>query len=252
MIKRLVALCLAVAVAAPALADVTEEKSFSFQLNDGGRISVDNVNGNIDVTGHSGNAVEIVATKKAGTQEYLDGLEIVIDADEDQIRIETKHPKNDGMFGWFKDTSGSVSYEMRVPESAELDTLDTVNGDINIRGVYGDVVADTVNGDVEAEGLRGSFNGDTVNGTVFASFDRVGEGQRIVGDTVNGRITFELPEDASADVRVETVNGNIDADDFGLEVEKGFVGRDLDGRIGSGGASISADTVNGAVRIRKR
>ncbi len=57
--------------------------------------------------------------------------------------------------------------------------------------------------------------------------------------------------DASARVVAETVNGSIDADDFGLEVEKGFVGRDLDGEIGGGDARISLDTVNGSIRIKR-
>ena len=50
----------------------------------------------------------------------------------------------------------------------------------------------------------------------------------------------------------ETVNGSIDADDFGLEPEKGFVGRDLDGTIGDGDARISLDTVNGSIRINEK
>lgn len=252
MLQKFAAAVLASTLALPVWADVVEEEQHTFTLADGGRISVDNVNGDIDVTGHDGNQVEILAVKRAGEQEYLDGIEVIIDASDDHISIETRHPKKNGMFGWFKDSSGSVSYTLSVPNSANLDAIDTVNGDIDIAGVAGHVRADTVNGDVEARGLRGNFVGDTVNGSVFASFETVGEGQRIVGDSVNGRITFELPADANADVRVETVNGSIDGDDFGLEVDKGFVGRDLSGQIGSGGAKITADTVNGGVRIRQR
>jgi hypothetical protein len=48
------------------------------------------------------------------------------------------------------------------------------------------------------------------------------------------------------------VNGSIDAEDFGLEPEKGFVGRDLAGEIGGGDARISLDTVNGSIKIRKK
>ncbi|HET6564500.1 MAG TPA: hypothetical protein VFG52_03730, partial [Xanthomonadales bacterium] len=58
--------------------------------------------------------------------------------------------------------------------------------------------------------------------------------------------------DASARVSAETLNGGINGDDFGLEVDKGsFVGKDMDGNIGSGEARIDLDTVNGGIRIRK-
>jgi DUF4097 and DUF4098 domain-containing protein YvlB len=69
---------------------------------------------------------------------------------------------------------------------------------------------------------------------------------------VNGKINLTLPGNADASVSVETVNGSINADDFGLKVDKGFVGKSLDGDLGNGSARITANTVNGGVRIRAR
>ncbi len=71
-------------------------------------------------------------------------------------------------------------------------------------------------------------------------------------DTVNGKINLTLPAKADASVSVETVNGSIDASDFGLKVDKGFVGKSLDGDLGNGSARITANTVNGGVKIRAR
>lgn len=237
---------------APALADVTEEERFSFKLDPGGRISLENVNGDVVVNGEPGSEVEILAIKRADNREDLERLEISVAATEREIRIETKHPKNEeGWFGWNKGSSGSVRYEMRVPSDAELDAIETVNGSIEIRGVVAPVTTSTVNGDLEVHGLAGDLRADTVNGSIDASFDALASGQRVKAESVNGSITLVLPGSVGATVDVETVNGSIDADDFGLEADKGFVGRELDGRIGDGGARISVDTVNGAVRIRK-
>jgi DUF4097 and DUF4098 domain-containing protein YvlB len=195
----------------------------------------------------------MVAHKKAGQQEYMDDLKVVVDADEDYIRIETRHPKSEG--GWFKwgnDSSGSVSYELEVPADVNLDTISTVNGDVNIQAVSGLVKAETVNGSLEATGLEGDVNLETVNGSVRAEFDELGAGQRVSAEAVNGKIVLLVPADASARLEAETVNGSINADDFGLKPEKGFVGRDLSGEIGSGDARISLDTVNGSIRISKK
>jgi DUF4097 and DUF4098 domain-containing protein YvlB len=237
---------------ATALADVKETEEFSFDVDPGARISVENVNGDIDVSGDSGGKVKVIAHKRAGKQEYMDKLEIVIDASEDYIRIETNHPDNKGgWFSWGNDSSGSVSYELFVPADVNLDAIETVNGDVNIEGVEGEVQAGTVNGSVTVGGAASDVNLDTVNGSIKVVFENLDEGQRVKADTVNGKITLYLPDDASARVVAETVNGSIDADDFGLEVEKGFVGRDLDGEIGDGDARISLDTVNGSIRIKR-
>ena len=217
-----------------ALADVRATEEFSFDVDPGARISVENINGDITVTGDSGSKVMVIANKKAGKQEYLDKLEIVIDASDDYVRIETQHPDQDGgWFNWGDNSSGSVSYELLVPSNVDLDSIETVNGDVVIESVDGEVTASTVNGGIKAV------------------FDELGTGQRVKADTVNGKIAIYLPEDASARIVAETVNGSIDADDFGLVAEKGFVGRDLSGEIGGGDASVSLDAVNGSIRIKK-
>ena len=52
------------------------------------------------------------------------------------------------------------------------------------------------------------------------------------------------------DISADTLNGGINARDFGLETDKGFVGSDLNGSIGSGSARLNVDTVNGSIKIR--
>jgi DUF4097 and DUF4098 domain-containing protein YvlB len=240
-------------VSLAANADVTETEEMTFDIDSDGRISLENVNGDISIVGGSGDKVTLVAKKKAGSQEYLDELKIVVDANSDYLRIETRHPKSDDRwYKWDSDSSGSVSFVLEVPSTVNLDTISTVNGDVEIVAVAGRVKAETVNGSLEAAGLMGDVNLETVNGSVRAEFDQLGTDQRVTADAVNGRITVVLPDNASARVEAETVNGSIDADQFGLEAEKGFVGRDLSGEIGGGDARISLDTVNGSIKILKR
>lgn len=234
-------------------ADVSETEEMKFGVSTGARISLENINGDIRITSGADGEVRVEAKKKAGQQEYLDNLEIVVEADEDYIRIETRHPKREGSwFNWGNDSSGSVSYIVEVPADANLDTISTVNGDVEISSVIGKVKAETVNGSLHAKGLEGDVDLETVNGSIKAEFDQLGAGQRVSAEAVNGKIVLIVPADASARVEAETVNGSINADDFGLEPEKGFVGRDLSGQIGSGDARISLDTVNGSIRISKK
>lgn len=240
-------------VSLSAVADVESTEEMAFDVNPGARISLENINGDIDVVGGTGSQVTVVARKKAGRQEYLDGLKVVVDASPDYIRIETRHPKSESSwFNWGNDGGGSVAYELSVPADVELDSIETVNGDVRIRAVDGIVKASTVNGGLDVGNLSADVNLETVNGTIVAEFDVLGADQRVDAEAVNGRIEIRLPGDASARVTAETVNGSIDADDFGLEPEKGFVGRDLSGDIGGGAARISLDTVNGSIEISRK
>lgn len=240
-------------VSTAAGATVKETEEMTFDVEPGARISLENINGDIRITGGSGGKVHVIAHKKAGEEEYMDELEVVVDANSDYIRIETRHPKSEGgWFNWGNNGSGSVSYEVEVPADINLDTISTVNGDVEISAVDGKVKAETVNGSLKAFGLAGDVKLETVNGSIKAEFDELASDQRVSAEAVNGKIILLVPADASARVNAETVNGSIDANDFGLEPEKGFVGRDLSGEIGGGDARITLDTVNGSIKIKKK
>jgi len=232
-------------------ASVTEEKTFSFKLNDGGRFSISNVNGSMVVTGGQGDSVEIVATKKADNQADLDKIEIKISNTPDEIIVETDLGESNHWFS-HNNNSNSVDYEVIVPAGTLLDSVETVNGSVNISGVSGKVVAESVNGDLVIGDLEGDVELSTVNGSIDASFATLGGQQRVRIETVNGRVTANLPGDADAEINADTLNGGINASEFGLESDKGFVGSDLSAKIGSGSARLTIDTVNGSVKIRKK
>ena len=231
-------------------ASVTEEETFSYTLDEGGRFSISNVNGSITVTGGKGDKVEIIAIKKADDQDALDEIEIEISHSSSEIVVETELGESDS---WFShgSNSGQVTYEVIVPAGSMLDSVETVNGNVNISGVSGKVVAESVNGDLDISDLEGDVALSTVNGGVAADFTKCEGDQNIKAETVNGRVTITLPDDADVQVSADTLNGGINGRDFGLETDEGFVGSDLNGKIGDGSARLNVDTVNGSIKIRK-
>ena len=247
---RTIVLAVALLATGSLLASVTEEETFSFKLNEGGRFSISNVNGSITVTGGNGDSVEIVASKKADSQKEQDQIEIQISHSADEIVVETELGDSNH---WFSHNSNSatVKYDVIVPAGTRLDSVETVNGNVSISGVSGKVAAESVNGDLEITGLAGDVDLSTVNGSINAVFARLEDQQSVKVETVNGRVTINLPGDADVQISADTLNGGINASDFGLETDKGFVGSDLNGKIGSGSARLSIDTVNGAIKIRR-
>jgi len=241
---------IALLASASLYASVTEEETFSYQLNDGGRFSISNVNGSIVVTGGKGDNVEIVATKKADNQKDLDKIEIDISHSASEIVVETELGESSH---WYShgNNSGEVKFEVIVPVGTQLDSVETVNGQLSISGVSGKVVAESVNGDLDIRDLAGDVGLSTVNGNIDAEFTRLEDQQRVKVETVNGRVTIHLPENADVEISADTLNGGINGSDFGLETDKGFIGSDLNGNIGAGSARLNIDTVNGAIKIRK-
>ncbi|NLD36091.1 MAG: hypothetical protein GX654_04400 [Desulfatiglans sp.] len=67
---------------------------------------------------------------------------------------------------------------------------------------------------------------------------------------LNGGIRFLVPEKYSADLKAGAVNGGIHID-FPVTF-KGWITKNIETRLGEGGASISLKTVNGGVRIEKK
>lgn len=229
-------------------AKVTEEETYTFNINDGGNLSVSNVNGSITVAGGNTDEIKVLAIKSADSQKALDKIEIKVNQSANSVEIETDVSGSKRWFNFGGD-DGQVTYEIEVPAGIHLDSIETVNGDVEISGVSTNVHAESVNGDLRLEDLSGDVQMETVNGSINASFNVMGGEQRVKGSTVNGRMNLRLPADADVEIKADTLNGSINAKDFDLEPEKGFVGSDLNAEIGNGSASINLDTVNGSIKI---
>lgn len=248
MLFRTMILMFALVASANLSAKVTAEETFSYTLNDGGSLSVANVNGTITVTGGDGDRVEIVALKQADDQDTLDDIEINISHTADAIVIGTDLPESGSWFGGSK--RSQVDYEITVPAATNLDSVKTVNGEVEISKVAGKVVAKAVNGGLRLSDLASDARLSTVNGSIKAVFARLEGEQKVMAETVNGSVTVTLPKNADVDVSADTLNGGINGSDFGLKTDKGFVGSDLNGSIGDGSARLNIDTLNGSIKIR--
>jgi len=242
---------LAFSLAANADATVTETVTKSFNVNADVVISLDNVNGDIDVTAWDKPEVSLVADKRAKDDEELHRLDIIIDADPARLAIKTKYAKKSGFsfFGGWNNNS-SVRYKLMVPAGAKLDKIDSVNSDITVAGVHGAVKLETVNGRIEASGLMGDAKLESVNGSLRAEFASVEKVQSVHLESVNGRAEVALPKGANASIRTSSVNGSSNIDQ---PIKLSKSGRhSLSGDIGTGGPSITLETVNGSISVREK
>ena len=232
-----------VALSVSASAQVTEEFHRTVPLPSNGRVSLGNVNGNVTITGWERNEVQIDAVKKASNQQKLDEAKIEVDAGSDYVRIRTRYPENHT-----NNNPASVTYELHVPRTARLDSIDLVNGSLDVSQVSGEVRSSLVNGSTKIHDLAGRAHLSSVNGTIAATYRTLDNVSDIELKSVNGAVRLGLPSSPNADVTVSTVNGGITTD-FPLTVQGKFVGRHLDGKLGNGGTRIEISNVNGSVHI---
>ncbi|HKR60327.1 MAG TPA: DUF4097 family beta strand repeat-containing protein [Pyrinomonadaceae bacterium] len=234
--------------------ELRQEFHQTYPFSPTGRVSVENLNGEVKIGVWDRNDVQVDAVKRAYKQERLDEAKIEVNAGTEAIRIRTDYPDWDQRFT--DDERGRsnnpaiVDYSITVPRKARLESIDLVNGSVEINGVEGDVKASSVNGRVIARGLLGITKLSTVNGGLEATFVSLDAGRTVSLNSVNGPVTMVVPSDVNAIVRASTVHGSI-SNDFGVQVHHGdYVGHELYGQIGQGGANIKLNNVNGPIRIK--
>lgn len=73
--------------------NVTEEFHKTVQLNATGRVSLENINGNVEIIGWDKSEVQIDAVKSARDQQQLDEAKIEVEGSGDSVQIRTRYPE---------------------------------------------------------------------------------------------------------------------------------------------------------------
>lgn len=240
--------------APPDQREIRQEFHQTYPFSATGRVSVENLNGEVRIAVWDRNDVQVDAIKRAYKQDRIDEAKIEVNAGAEAIRIRTEYPDWNQRFTdderGRQNNPAIVDYSITVPRKARLESIDLVNGSLEINGVEGDVKASSVNGRVVARGLLGTAKLSTVNGGLEATFANLDSARPISLNSVNGSVTVIIPSDANAVVRAGTVHGAI-SNDFGIKVHHGeYVGHELHGQIGQGGPLIKLGNVNGRISIK--
>ena len=213
-----------------------------YPLRAGGAFAIANINGGVQVEGWDREQVEVRAVKTAlHESEDLNLVHIDVQGDGDQLAVNTRYPQGSGV-------QVTVEYEIHVPYRLRFMAVQTVNGDVHLRGVSSRGYLDSVNGSVEAVESDGRFSAKTTNGDVRLQLKSLPDGEPVSLTTVNGSVVLSLPERVNADVRVVNRNGDFRSD-FPLATLGDYDSSRFRGRLGSGGGEIFMSTVNGAIRL---
>ena len=253
------------------------EKVFPFQP--GGELTISSQNGRVTVEAWNRPEARIQITREVRSCKRSDAAQLMKELRADvtlgngRISIESRYPKHRENLGIFeilgqRVSSLNIHYYVQVPAQTDI-RLDTSNGEVQVRGITGEVIAKTVNGGVDVlsltgpvrvsttnggirlMGIDGSARAGTTNGTVTAEMRRVSQDGRVDLSTTNGDVTIMLPPDLKASLDAVTTNGRVSVG-YPLVRGEGSTGhKSVQGAIGGGGVPLVLRTTNGNITIRK-
>lgn len=213
----------------------------TYWLAPNGRVAVQNLYGDVTITGWDRDEVLVEAIKRSDDPRRLDDARIIVDSTGGLLSIHTQYAGADA------DRPAQVEYRITVPRSAILENVRLVNGGLSISGVTGPVKASSINGSIKAENLESQADLSTVNGQLEAGFNRISRQNPISLSSVNGPIRISIPPGSGASVTARNLSGGIDTE-FG-RVIRAPGGHHLQTVVHGGGASIHLHNVNGGISI---
>jgi hypothetical protein len=253
--------CLAAAAAlvlGSALQASAQDFTWAGAVAQGRAIEIKGVNGDVRAEPSGSNQVEVVAVK---TSRRDDPASVRIDVvpHDGGVTICAVYPSRDGARpnecapgdggrSNVQNNDVTVRFTVRVPAGVTF-IGKTVNGDVDATRLHGDVALTTVNGSVTFT-TTGGGRATTVNGSIRGEMGRADWSGTLEMRTVNGSITLTLPATLNTDVRAATVNGDITAD-FPITIQGRVSRRRLEGTIGAGGRTLSLDSVNGSITLKR-
>lgn len=242
----LLSMAMSLAAGLPASALERQLWTSRYQFQAGGRLTVENVQGDIRVEGWDRPEVEVAAIKTAvGPGARLDDVQIAIELGNHALNVRTVY------FGESEEPV-RVDYRLRVPRQVRLDRLSTVEGDIAARDIEGSVDARSLNGNIQGINVTGRMVARAINGNIAVSLRALPVGTApLYLDTLNGNVDLQLPPKPNADLELSTVAGRI-------EGQYVFVASTVPGdsmrraHLGRGGVLVRLRTVRGNVRVAER
>jgi hypothetical protein len=250
----------------------------TYTLDASGSVAVDDVSGDVKITGWDQNRVEVIETKTSWSEDDLPRLQTQVASGSETIGIHAVYPDDC--------TNCDISYAIQAPRGAHV-TIESASGDITVRAMSGPVRADSASGDIEARDISGdehlhsssgsltianagslvqafSASGDidasdlagdvdlvSNSGDVSAAFSGWSGVKSVRAESDSGDIALTVPRGAGFRIQASTASGSIDSD-LRLPIQDRDAGADVDAQVGSGAAAVQLRDESGDIKVTMR
>lgn len=215
----------------------------SFALDDDSTFSLKNVDGDVSVEGWDEERAEVKIIKRGGNADQRRAAHVVLANTGEQIHLVTAATPGGPV---------EVRYELKLPRDLRELHIAAAKSEVRAARFGGSLVVDVERGSIELEDVTGETRTNIIKGHTKINFKDAAHDGAQQFTTVSGNVEVRFAEGADADLKAETVTGEIEADPaLGLRVEKRFAGQNATGRLGDGGDPVLIKVVNGNIKIRK-
>lgn len=144
-----------------------------------------------------------------------------------------------------------MRYEIKLPRAVRQLEITARDSNVRVANVAGGLSVRVDRGNIELTNVGGAASTHTMKGhtKVVLSDSEPDDAQVFSG--VNGDIELRLKPGTNAQLKAQTIDGDIEADrTLGLDLQKRAAGWHAAGTIGKGGEPILVKTVSGNIKIK--
>jgi hypothetical protein len=238
-----------------AVVDYPADRSFPsetstelYDFREGGELILENMDGDIEISGWDRNEVEVVFEKyfspPAGGRFGIYGRrdfvpQVDVEEAEGSLQIRTRLREME---------MGRVNFILKVPYSVNLRRIIGREGKIRISGVYGLANLEMIKGNIEVENYSGSLYVFVEDGSIQAELMDLHNMDEIRLNANSGDVSISLAENSSASIEASVSEGEIISEfDYGEQESESRVSF----LIGEEGARIQLATLSGDIYIRR-
>ena len=197
--------------------------------------------------------VDMEMTVPASMSIQVDGtfLDTDIDGVEGEVSVQTVQGDVTVRGGRGRVSLHSVQGDIVLSGAVGRIDVSSSNGEITLSNVDGEISAESLNGEVELRGIHsGNVEATTINGEI--SYDgTIEDNGRYRFETHNGDITLSVSPDVSATFTVSTFAGEFDSSFDITLTESSSQGKRLGFTLGRGSARVSLSSFGGTISLKR-
>ncbi|HZG52419.1 MAG TPA: DUF4097 family beta strand repeat-containing protein [Pyrinomonadaceae bacterium] len=221
--------------------------SKTYPLPKDGSFSLRNFSGDITIEGWDEQQAEVKIIKRGGGGGEAEGVAFHVARQEGANRL-VFNSTPEKLGGGARE----VQYIVKLPRNLRELEIVSMKSNVELINVHSASISINVQqGNIELEDVSGTVNSRTTKGNTTVVLAEAAKGAPQVFHGIHGNIELELAPGTNAELKAETVDGEIDVDeDLRIKVEQRVIGRQAVGRIGAGGQPIVVKVVSGNIKIK--
>jgi hypothetical protein len=232
--------------------EIEDRITKSFDVNPGGKLTINSARGTIEVKTTRANVVNVEVIRKARTssekeaRELFENFEISFRHNGNDVIIETEMLKERFSFWDFGSNDLRVQFLISVPEKYNVD-LNTAGGSISVSDLDGEVLAHTSGGSLNFGKITGPVTGKTSGGSInldgcAGDIDVHTSGGSIVVGEVKGEV---LARTSGGSIQIAQAQASVDAKTSGGSIN-------IEEVLGAVNASTSGGSVTARISRQPR